>query len=141
MEANVRTSTRESSTGELDVSAFVGVWENTNRASAGIVRVQLASDGNGLTLRLFGAGASEPHDWKPTGAIPFADSPDLREATTFQASYRLGFMDVDVHAWIKLGVLVLVKFDRFVDESGRANRFSREFFYKAASPPNANPPS
>jgi hypothetical protein len=95
-------------------------------------------------VQVFGMGTSElpaarwvpavteEMDWGETKAETFADRPDLREAATFACTFQHGFMEVQLHAWIKLGVLVIAKFDRFTDDSGRSNRFSREFFYRAS---------
>jgi hypothetical protein len=128
----------------LDLTPFVGVWQNTNPASAGIARVHMARRGDTLVARVFGTGMPEQPparsaraapadiDWGEATATAFAEGPDRREAATFAASYQFGFMEVHLHAWVKLGVLVIAKFDRFLDDSGRSNRFSREFFYRAS---------
>jgi hypothetical protein len=123
----------------LDLTPFLGVWHNTNPSSAGIACVHLTRRGDTLVARVFGTGLQgQPPaqtgrgvDWGETLATTFAERPDLREAATLTASYQFGFMDVQLHAWIKLGVLVIAKFDRFIDDSGRSNRFSREFFFQA----------
>jgi hypothetical protein len=127
----------------LDLTPFLGVWQNTNPSSAGIACVHLTRRGDTLVARVFGTGLpAQPQgqspaqtgghvDWGETLATTFAERPDLREAATFAASYQFGFMDVQLHAWIKLGVLVIAKFDRFTDDSGRSSRFSREFFFQA----------
>jgi hypothetical protein len=113
----------------LDPSVFLGVWANTNSATNGIVKVILAARDGALTVRVFGAGDPSACDWGEVEANVFAENVGSGEGKTFMASYDFGFMEVCLHAWVKLGVLVIAKFDRFKDGSGRSNRFSREFFY------------
>lgn len=125
-----RTGAPES-TGSIDPTPFSGVWLNTNPATGGIAKVIMSAAGGGLSLRVQGAGDLPACDWGEVTADTFFDSIGAYGGVTFLAFYDFGFMETYLHAWIKLGVLVIAKFDRFKDESGRANRFSREFFYRA----------
>jgi hypothetical protein len=50
---------------------------------------------------------------------------------SFSAFYDFGFMETQLQAHVRQGVLIIAKFDRFKDNSGRANYFSKEFFYRA----------
>lgn len=117
----------------LEATPFSGVWLNTNDATAGIARVIMAAESGSLTVRVIGAGDSSTCDWGEVEAEIFADSIGAYGEVTFMASYDFGFMETHLHAWIKLGVLVIAKFDRFKDGSGRSNHFSREFFYRVRS--------
>jgi hypothetical protein len=110
----------------LDVSALTGTWKNTNTASRGVVRLDIAADGNALRIT---AHAGEP--WGSTTAHPYSvDGFDCREALAFNCTFELAVKDVRLQANIKAGVLVIVFLTRFRDENGQ-NVFSREFYYRS----------
>jgi hypothetical protein len=117
----------------LEAGRYSGVWLNTNESSAGIKRVNFAIDAGRMMMRVFGVGESATSDWGEVEAQLFIDNGGAHGGVTFLASYDFGFMETCLHGWIKLGVLVIAKFDRFKDGSGRSNRFSREFFYRSGS--------
>jgi len=115
----------------VDPTPFHGVWVNTNEATRGIARVDLRTWKEAFTVRAFGADDSALADWGEVEAALLADTGGAHGGTTFLTFYDFGFMEVYLHAWVKLGVLVIAKFDRFKDGSRRSNRFSREFFYRS----------
>ena len=84
-------------------------------------------------MRVFGAGETEPIDWGEFEVKVFADHVDSPEGTKFSMVYEFGFMQVRMHGWVKLGVLVIAVFNLFTDDSGRSNYFDREFFYAEES--------
>jgi hypothetical protein len=47
-------------------------------------------------------------------------------------------MDVQLHGWVKQGVLVLALFRRFKDAIGESSYFDREFFYRTGRQTNSN---
>jgi hypothetical protein len=113
----------------LDASPLVGTWKNTNTASRGVTRLDIATDGNGLRIS---AQAAEP--WgTTTGHAYSTDGFDVRIALAFNCTFDLGFMDVRLQANIKAGVLVIAFLARFHDDSGRSNYFAREFYYRSAA--------
>jgi hypothetical protein len=114
----------------LDVSALVGTWLNTNGATRGIARFELAEAPGGIDVHVFGAGASETHRWPPTRASVFGDALDATAALAFSAICDLGYADVHLQVNIKGGVLVVVSLNRFKDGSGRSSYFTREFYYR-----------
>lgn len=116
--------------GRLDPTSLLGVWVNTNSATGGIVQVLLDTKDGAFSVHAFGACDPLPCDWGEVKAEVFAENVSSDEGKTLLAYYDLGFLEAYLHAWVKLGVLVIVKFDRFKDGSGRSNRFSREFFYR-----------
>ncbi len=110
----------------LAVPALTGTWKNTNAASRGVVRLDIAKDGNGLRIT---AHAGEP--WGSTIAHAYSvDGFDSRDALAFNCTFELGGKDVRLQANIKAGVLVIVFLTRFHDD--RANVFTREFYYRSA---------
>lgn len=116
----------------LDHSFFWGAWQNTNAAGDGIIRVVFADKDGALTMHVFGAGETQPIDWGEVEAQVFADDVDSSDGTKFAAVYDFDFMQVRMHGWVKLGVLVIAVFNCFTDQSGRASYFDREFFYVEA---------
>ena len=109
---------------------LAGEWLNTNSAARGITRIVLAVEGGELVMRAFGACEPSPCDWGEVATCFFAKERCYYESMAFTALYDFGFMESQLLAHVKLGVLVVAKFDRFKDGSGRSNYFSREFFYR-----------
>ena len=109
---------------------LVGTWLNTNSTTQGITRAILAIKGQQITLRIFAAG-DPTLDWGETDASVFATDTSSTEAMAFSAFYDFGFMETQLQAHVRQGVLIIAKFDRFKDNSGRSNYFSKEFFYRA----------
>jgi hypothetical protein len=46
------------------------------------------------------------------------------------ADFDLGFMSAETYLRVNKGVLVIVLFVTFHDDSGRSNYLNREFFYR-----------
>lgn len=115
----------------LDISPLAGTWINTNPATGGITKIVLTKNGSELSLRVLGACAPEPCDWGEVRANVFADAPGSTEATSFTASYDFDFMSVRLLTYVVKGVLVVVSFNVFHDNSGRSNYFGKEFFFRA----------
>jgi len=110
----------------LDTSALTGSWRNTNDASRGIPRIEIA-EGEPLTVHAWGA---PDHDWGSVPAKVFTDSIDSTHAMAFSACFDLGYVDVHLQANIKGGVLVVATFNRIKDDSGRSSYFAREFYWR-----------
>jgi hypothetical protein len=110
---------------------LIGTWVNTNGATRGIEKVDLTARENKLIMRVFGVCDPSPCDWGEITAQLFTKEICYHEAMAFIAAYDFGFMETELLAHVKLGVLVIAKFDRFKDDSGRSNYFSREFFYRS----------
>ena len=115
---------------EIDPSIYAGTWLTTNSETRGIVRMIVEPRDGRLMVRTFGACLPEACDWGETTATVFADGPASARALAFSAVYDFGFMQTHLQAKVKKGVLVVAGFNRFNDDSGRSNYFSREFFYR-----------
>ena len=109
----------------LDASALLGEWSNTNPSASGIVRLELTRAGDGIVVRVFGAGHPQPFDWGEEPAELFADLPGLTQATSFTSFHDLGFMSVWLLTYVNKGVLVVVSLTRFQDGSGRSNYWGK----------------
>ncbi len=116
--------------GSIVAEPLLGTWFNTNTATRGIAKTVLAAKENGIVLRIFAAGSQQMVDWGETAANIFAADALATEAMAFSAFYDFGFMETQLQGHVRQGVLIIAKFDRFKDDSGRSNYFSKEFFYR-----------
>lgn len=110
--------------------SVLGTWLNTNTATRGIEKAVLATKNGGVILKVFAAGEAKTIEWGEATASIFAADASSTEAMAFSACYDFGFMETQLQGHVRQGVLIIAKFDRFKDESGRANYFSKEFFYR-----------
>jgi hypothetical protein len=118
----------------LDASPLLGEWSNTNNSATGIARLVLTQTGNEIAVRVFGAGTPQPFDWGEAPAELFADLPELKQAMSFTSFHDLGFMSVWLLVYVNKGVLVVVSLTKFQDDSGRANYWGRELFFRSREP-------
>ncbi|MBZ5505851.1 MAG: hypothetical protein LAO78_10220 [Acidobacteriia bacterium] len=108
---------------------LLGTWLNTNTDTRSIASAVLERKGNQTVVRIVPAGNSKC-DWGETAARLFTDSTSSSEAIAFSAVYDFGFMETSIQAHMRQGVLIIARFDRFKDNSGRSNCFSKEFLYR-----------
>jgi hypothetical protein len=127
---NDRLSSQTKTPQRPDLAPVLGAWFNCNPRTGEILRLDLAGRGDGLTLRAFGADEASPIDWGETPAEPHVAMIGSSEVTGFTAHYNFGFMETQIAANIKYGVMVIQSYNRFVDGSGRPCYFSREFFHQ-----------
>ena len=114
----------------VDFGPLLGSWVNTNSGTRGITKVDFGIKEGKFVARLFGVCDPSPCDWGEVSAYLFAKDICSSELAGISLSYDFGFMETHMQAHVKQGVLVIAKFDRFRDDSGRSNCFSREFFYR-----------
>lgn len=126
----MRSGERAEAGGVISPAPLLGTWLNTNNSTQGILRAVLSGSGRDVRLRIVAAGDPSPRDWGETGAAVFATDTGSTEAMAFSAFYDFGFMETHLQAHVRQGVLIIAKFDRFKDNSGRSNYFSKEFFYR-----------
>lgn len=110
---------------------LLGTWLNTNTATQGITTAILARKDGRIVVRIVGLGDPGPSDWGEIATDLFAANAYSNEAMAFSTFYDFGFMETKLQAHLRQGVLIIAKFDRFKDGSGRSNCFSKEFFYRA----------
>jgi hypothetical protein len=126
-------SAAQAITNSIRPEPLLGTWQNTNTATQGISSAVLARKGGQIVVRIIASGDPAPCDWGETVADLFAANASCTEAMAFSAFYDFGFMETHLQAHVRQGVLIIAKFDRFEDGSGRSNYFSKEFFYRAKS--------
>jgi hypothetical protein len=127
----MRSEENTPSTHSIIPEPLLGTWKNTNPATRGIASAILTRQGEQIVVRIVAAGSPDSYDWGKTAASLFAADTSCAEAMAFSAFYDFGFMETQLQAHVRQGVLIIAKFDRFKDNSGRSNYFTKEFFYRA----------
>src|SRR5437868_6737207 len=115
-------------------ASLLGHWLNTNRDTRGISECVVARDGDGITVSITATGDNEPLHWPTTRATVLANLEEEAGQRTIAllAKFDLGYMTADTHVRVNKGVLVIVLYVTFHDDSGRSNYLNREFFYRSA---------
>lgn len=110
-----------------------GRWLNTNRETRGIAECVVARDGDQIKVNVIGIGEDGPIAWPSVTAHQLANLEEEAGQRTgaLMAKFDFGFMRAETHIRVNKGVLVIVLFATFLDDSGRSNYLNREFFYRA----------
>jgi|GEM_PF-2515157 len=119
-------------------SIFGGSWRNTNTTGSGIMSVSFSLTDHSGTLSVRGRDRSDANDWGTTTVEIYNEIGAVSEPAKIKASYDLGSMDVQLHGWVKQGVLVLALFRRFKDGISESSYFDREFFYRTGRHTNSD---
>ena len=114
----------------IDVSPFIGIWVNTKKDTTGFVKLVISESDGRLALRAFGSSSPELSDWGEVMADVFAENISAHEAMSFSAVYDFGFMETYLQSNLKQGTLVIATCNKFKDDNGRSNYYTREFFYQ-----------
>ena len=114
-------------------ASLLGRWLNTNRDTRGISECVVAEDGEGITVSITAVGENEAVRWPTARATVLANLEEEASQRTIAllAKFNLGYMTADTHVRVNKGVLVIVLYFTFHDDSGRSNYLNREFFYRA----------
>lgn len=118
----------ETQRGEIDGSALVGAWINSNLDTNSIARVHISEASGKLELQVFAMGPDGLIDWGTAPAQVFAGGPSSRAGVGFTCTFDFGFAEARLQAMIMKGLLVLAQFHLFKDDSGRSDYFLREYF-------------
>lgn len=119
-----------SATGNIE--KLFGRWLNTNRDTRGIAECTITREGDQIKLSIIGVGDEGAIAWPTVTAHALANLEEEAGQRTgaLLATFEFGFMRAETHIRINKGVLVIVFFATFLDDSGRSNYLNREFFYK-----------
>jgi hypothetical protein len=117
----------------LPAEKIIGRWVNTNRETRGIAECVIQRDGEQFSISIAGVGAAEPIEWPmaSTKALANLEEEAGQRTVALAASFDFGFMRSEVYIRVNKGVLVIVLFNTFQDDSGRSNYLNREFFYRS----------
>lgn len=116
--------------GSLGLVPLIGTWFATDDDTPGIVRLELRERDGTVFVRAFGADQVEPRDWGEAEASRYGAGVTAVEAVAFTVTFDFGFLVTILAGYLNQGVLVVDTFNTFVDHSGRANYFTREFFHR-----------
>lgn len=116
---------------DLPGNKFVGHWINTNRETQGIASCTIERQGDHFSVHLVGVGAEAPIQWPTATAKAFANLEEEAGQRTIalEADFEFGFMTAETYFRVNKGVLVIVLYITFRDNSRRSNYVNREFFY------------
>lgn len=123
-----KVETAGAQTGSIDISAFPGMWVNSNPDTSGIARLKMTQSNGNLSLQVFAIGPEGLIDWGIEEVSVFTSSPVSRTGAGFTCVFDFGFADTRLQGMIMKGLLVLAQFHRFKDDSQRVSYFLREYF-------------
>ena len=111
-------------------ASVLGRWLNTNRESQGLAECVVSQDNDGITVRITGVAEKEPWPVAKTTVLANLEEEAGQRTIALLAKFNLGSMTADTHIRVNKGVLVVVLYVTFHDDSGRSNYLNREFFYR-----------
>jgi hypothetical protein len=119
-------------TRRLSADKLIGRWVNTNPDTRGIAAIVVDRNGEQFSVSIQGVGADGLIDWPRARATSLANLEEEagQRAGALAADFELGFMSAETYLRVNKGVLVIVLFVTFHDDSGRSNYLNREFFYR-----------
>ncbi|MGY0216497.1 hypothetical protein ACWJJH_03800 [Endozoicomonadaceae bacterium StTr2] len=113
-----------------DIEDLAGQWENNNPKTGQISRIEVKLDESGLKIRCFGLLDQQEQDWGELQCETFSSNVSSSVVEGFVGNYDFGFMETQVVANVKYGVMVIQSYNKFKDGSNRNAYICREFFYK-----------
>ena len=118
-----------------NVEKLLGRWANTNRETHGIAECEIQRDGDQFSIQIFGAGDDGLIAWPLVREKALANLEEEAGQRTIAlaANFEFGFMRSEIYIRVNKGVLVIVLYNTFQDDSGRSNYLNREFFYRVDS--------
>jgi hypothetical protein len=119
---------------DLDASKLLGRWLNTNRNTSGITECSIEMQGERCSVSITGAGKDSALQWPRvnTTLLVSLEEEAKQQSVALVADFEFDFMKAETHIRVNKGVLVIVLFITFTDDSGRSNYVNREFFYREA---------
>ena len=111
---------------------LIGRWLNTNRDSKGLAECTIATDGENYSVSIVGVGKEALLPWPSVTATTLANLEEeaKQQTVALAADFDFSFMKAETHIRVNRGVLVIVLFVTFKDDSGRSNYLNREFFFR-----------
>jgi hypothetical protein len=112
---------------------LLGRWLNTDRHTRGLREITVKQIGEQLSVSAAGTGTNGPIEWLAQSVRPLANLEEEagQRGIALAADFDFGFMRAETYLRVNKGVLVIVLFNSFRDQSGRSDYVTREFFYRA----------
>jgi hypothetical protein len=116
----------------MNTDKLVGRWVNTDPGTRGIASIVIERNEEQFRVGIRGVGTDGLIDWPSSQARVMANLEEEagQRAVALAADFDLGFMRAETYLRINKGVLVIVLFVTFHDDSGRSSYVNREFFYR-----------
>jgi hypothetical protein len=116
----------------VNADRLLGRWLNTNPESRGMANCVIERAGDNFSLSINGVGADGLIEWPRTTAKVLANLEEEagQRAVALTATFASDFMTAETYIRLNKGVLVIVLYITFRDDSGRSNYVNREFFYR-----------
>jgi hypothetical protein len=116
----------------LNAGNMTGRWVNTDPATQGIAEIVIEQDAEQFYVSAVGVGDAGPIQWPRTRAQALANLEEEagQRSIALAVTFDFGFMKADTYLRANKGVLVIVLFNVFMDQSGRSNYVNREFYYR-----------
>ncbi|MFN2533449.1 MAG: hypothetical protein ABR555_19375 [Pyrinomonadaceae bacterium] len=116
----------------MNADKLIGRWMNTDRNTRGLREITIEQTGAEFGVRAAGVGTDGLIDWVAKRVTPLANLEEEagQRSITLAADFDFGFMNAETYLRINKGVLVIVLFNTFKDQSQRTNYVTREFFYR-----------
>ena len=116
----------------LNADRLIGRWLNTDRNTRGLREITIERTGERFSISARGAGTDGSIDWlaKNVTALANLEEEAGQRSIALAADFDFGFMRAETYLRVNKGVLVIVLFNTFTDQSGRTDYVTREFFYR-----------
>ena len=118
----------------LHADKLIGRWLNTNRETQGVAEIIIERAGDSFFVGVLGVGEDGLIAWPRTRAAALANLEEEagQRALALAVDFDFGFMRAETYLRVNKGVLVIVAYYIFLDDSRRSNYVNREFFYRRA---------
>ena len=117
----------------MGADRLIGRWTNTDARTRGLQEITIKQTGVQFSVSAAGAGTNGPIEWLAQSVRPLANLEEEagQRGISLAADFDFGFMKAETYLRVNKGVLVIVLFNSFRDQSGRSDYVTREFFYRA----------
>ena len=118
----------------LQADKLIGRWLNTNPETQGVAEIIIERAGESFLVGVLGVGEDGLITWPQTKATALANLEEEagQRALALAVDFDFGFMRAETYLRVNKGVLVIVAYYIFLDDSRRSNYVNREFFYRHA---------
>jgi hypothetical protein len=118
----------------LHADKLIGRWLNTNPETQGVAEIKIERAGDRFFVDVLGVGEDGLIAWPRTEATALANLEEEagQRALALAVDFDFGFMRAETYLRVNKGVLVIVAYYIFLDDSRRSNYVNREFFYRRA---------
>jgi len=122
----------DSDVGSMGADRLIGRWTNTDAQTRGLREITIKQTGAQFSVSAAGAGTDGAIQWLARSVRPLANVEEEagQRGIALAADFDFGFMKAETYLRVNKGVLVIVLFNSFRDDSGRSDYVTREFFYR-----------